>query len=627
MSGGKKTDQCSGKLPSEQKYEALGKEKNCIANHGDQTKNGNIVNNLMGTMDLWLSNKDDARQIVEAYCHASTEAVSDSTDYYDSCHFFYFWLGDLLKDKFKITNLDLNSVMDPVYKRLEDFQFRSGMQKRNCKNLYPLIGKSIFDLYKIIFDYSYNFNTLQASSDQGQKEHLCKDECTEYVAAAERAYEKVKGNCNEPNANSDPWCKDFTGAYKNHFETNGKPKLPCTITSKGHRDESECRENSLSDLGDLSGPLTKDHLGKLPSKMIYKELRDGEDKDKCDKELMESTETQLKSALNGYACDEICREKIISAWCLVTRGMGDRCDLQEKERYDFFYLWLVEQLFAEKGQIDSFCGLVKEIKKALTEMYAGQDCDILCTDKMDKNFFSNAKEVYDYYKDHAGIMQQVGSGGRLCNQEYKNHLKSIVSACEAVNTYCKNGQYNSTPYCSWFNGESDGKNYCDQTELAKLTCTTPSGSSGHSSSVSGSSSGGGSGGVGGMVGGGLASVALPAVGLLLYKYTDVFDGIKKSLFGGLNNGNNRRGRRSTFRHNEQHFDGFDSSTLGDDSSTLGGDGSTTLGGGGGESSTLGGSSTDISTIYDDGERRRRPSPASTKPYNTRQSRNIRYGRI
>ncbi|SBO26131.1 KIR protein [Plasmodium knowlesi strain H] len=156
---------------------------------------------------------------------------------------------------------------------------------------------------------------------------------------------------------------------------------------------------------------------------------------------------------------------------------------------------------------------------------------------------------------------------------------------------------------------------------------------------------------GAVAGGTIATIGLPAIGFFLYKvstthmciyiyiytqmyiyihiytytythtyvlsffffffqYTNLFDGIKNSLFGGSNNSNNRRGRRSIGRR--QHID--DTFTE-NDSSTLGDDGSTTLGGGG--------SSTDVSTIYNEPPRRSigRRERAGT---NNRRPGNIRY---
>eukprot|EP00366_Plasmodium_knowlesi_P000855 XP_002258352.1 KIR protein [Plasmodium knowlesi strain H] len=407
--------------------------------------------------------------------------------------------------------------------------------------------------------------------------------------------------------------------------------------------------------------LGNDMLDNLPSRILYKKFENKEGKDKCDTGKVNDGRAHLKSTLGDYNCVGDCIEKVMSAWCYINGNVNENNSLSYDEFHNLFYSWLGEELRMRiAGESSRFENIAKNVHGALERMHDGKECEDMCKDiylkkkqEDDDGTFEHIKLLAEYFTDSKKLKEQLGNDSteKKCEEAYDDHLKQIKNACKAIGGKCSNGS-RSEEYCKWFhkhnkiNEESGDKKYCDQTELDKLTCTPvkwvkSSASSGYgystgnqntgsprpssvSSSARDASAGGSGGGVGGMVGGGLVSVALPTIGFFLYKYTDVFDGIKKSLFGGLNNRN--RGRRSIGRR--QHFDDTftenDSSTLGHDGSTLG-DGSTTLGG---ESSTLGGSSTDISTIYnddDDGERRRRPSPPRrTRVTNNRRPENIRY---
>ncbi|CAA9986998.1 KIR protein [Plasmodium knowlesi strain H] len=335
----------------------------------------------------------------------------------------------------------------------------------------------------------------------------------------------------------------------------------------------------------------------------------------------------MESGAETYA------DSIREAECYVSRvgrSTASSSHSYYKDRCNFLYFWIGNMLSSKLTNGVLFPTIMQLIYTELDNWYGMHECKILSTNA-DSNLFQEMKRIFDYYHDYGTIVGITNDGKPHCKTEYEDYVDALRTAYTNVETYCKVDTKNaSDDYCKWFQ-EKFNNTIGTIPKPTDLKCkpnpnANQAGSSGPGAVSEHGDSGGGSGGVGGMVGGTLATVGLPTIGFFLYKYTNIFDGIKKSLFGGSNNtGGRNRGRRSIGRR--QHFD--DTFTE-NDSSTLGDDGSTTLGGGGGgESSTLGGSSTDVSTIYDDdGGRRRRPSSSpSRKPYNTHQSRNIRYGRI
>ncbi|CAA9990791.1 KIR protein [Plasmodium knowlesi strain H] len=353
---------------------------------------------------------------------------------------------------------------------------------------------------------------------------------------------------------------------------------------------------------------------------------------------------------------------------LITKAYCVACKMKEGAPQDntpcrFLYYWLGNEIRSYIGQ-HKLSDVLQAIYRELSDVGGGHKCEITYKDvENDEELFKYRKKVFEHDHDYDTVQSYLRQGNTDCLDNWTWYEVDILPACNAVSAYCSKPQNMRIDYCTEFEGKY--KKHCYQklddsncklvlvsesqthvtrpdsrdgpTAESAATCTgnqntgSPKpGSTGTCNPGSSGSDGGGShskggeeassssdgGNIVGSVSGGLATVGLPAIGFLLYKYTDVFDGIKKSLFGGSNR--NRRLGRSTVRR--QHFE---DTFTGNDSSTLGGDGSTTLGGGGGESSTLDGSSTDVSTIYDD-EGRGRPIGRARTGTNNRRPGNIRY---
>ncbi|CAA9987101.1 KIR protein [Plasmodium knowlesi strain H] len=617
-------------LPSEQKYKIFGMRESCAATYGDQNKNENIVQRVGETVGLWTRAENYARKIVEAYCHASTETVTDSTHYYEPCYFFYFWLGDLLKDKFKRTNLDLNSVMGPAYIQLGKFQFKNAQNKRKCENLYEDIGKNVFDQRKIIFDYAYNHRTLHNDSRE-EKEFLCSTACAQYVKSAGDAYSSAIGACGS-DASGDKFCQELKTEYSKYFDNNHKPKWKCTPVTEEESENEEEEDDDDDDNPLLNiAVLEESKLSQLPSRTTYYTKFD-QGRSICEEGGDWTWVNQLKVALAEDSDIGENAEKIAKGLCYVQK-MGD--PPSENNKYcDFYYFW-VGSILRSKFKDNSF--FKKIMNKIKEDVEAKGGTDHKCYFKFPmkrKSYFYNSKLLLDYYKDKDDMKSHLEKNGdgvvAKCSDPYYKYFLHAHKAYNYMKSKCGNGDKQSinNEWCAKFKeiygdcsngGEDDGKSHCEVAVDSLKSCIEDSKPETMDTTSSSTANNTGSVTTGVVAGSTLATVGLPAIGFFLYKYTDVFDGIKKSIFGGLNNtgGRNRnRGRSSTIRHTDHHFDGFDSSTIGDD-------GSTTLGGGGGGSSTLGGSSTDVSTIYNEPPRRPigRGERAGT---NNRRPGNIRY---
>ncbi|CAA9990924.1 KIR protein [Plasmodium knowlesi strain H] len=628
MSGGKETDECSGKLPAGGEYALLGARVNCSKTYEDQTKNGNIVEDVGGPLELWLTNNDksDAKRIVEAYCHANTQTRAVLTNYYDLCHFFYYWLGDLIKGKLP-ERRELHQVMEVVYAKLGGFKFRGGFSHK-CENLYPGISKSVFVLYKKIFDYAYNYKSLESKSEVKNK-FLCSSECATYVKEVEQAYSSAIGACGS--ATSDRFCRELTSEYNKYFDNN-KPKWTCTTTTSEVDEDpdddddddfdDELFPKEFQDLDQVDGPLST-----LPSRKDYYKFFD-EGMSKCDREDW-SWPNQIKAALEGDENIGEHAEEIAKALCHAyeKKGKDTPSNKLPEEYCDFYYFW-VGDIFWNNSRKRTFKGIMDQIKDAVGNSTSDHGCSFRFKTK-GLNSFLSSKLLFDYYKDKDDMKSHLNFDSEEeigCNDAYYEYFVAARKAYEIMHKKCpKEDTKGTNEWCKKFHemykdcsngGGVDGKSQCWVARESTKSCTEDSKPDTLDTTSSSTANDTNSVTPGAVAGGTIATIGIPTIGFFLYKYTDVFDGIKKSLFGELNNrsSNRNRGRRSTI--GRQHFE---DTFTGNDSSTLGGDGSTTLGG---ESSTLGGSSTDISTIYDDG--RRRPTGRTRTGINNRRPGNIRY---
>eukprot|EP00366_Plasmodium_knowlesi_P000129 XP_002257626.1 KIR protein [Plasmodium knowlesi strain H] len=428
----------------------------------------------------------------------------------------------------------------------------------------------------------------------------------------------------------------------------GKEVNPKTVNCEKYTKYLEQVAEACVKVKEQCRSSTKYHLGHLPSRQAYQDF-DVMWRMYYDDQYVGTIKSALKSTMETHLKNDHCLNRILGAWYYTTNIMSTT-NQAHQNRCSYFYYWL-GMLIHNKlktatgeavGTTSSFSEAMNAIYEQLVKLPNTEDkspCPKITTaDNLDSTFFEYRKKVFDLYHDYGAIeklLQDDGASGTApCSKTFFNYIDNAKNSIEKAKSSCNSEQNPPSAYsgddpcCKKLlqNGNTEPTEH----HLSQLTCTeqtdlpddgpevelTTDCSTNPGVEIGQSSSSSDDGSIVGSVSGGIATIGIPAIGFFLYKYTNIFDGIKKSLFGGLNNGNNRRGRRSTFRH--QHFD---DTLTGNDYSTLGDDGSTTLGGGGG-SSTLGGSSTDISTIYE--EPPRRPSGRTRTGTNNRRPGNIRY---
>ncbi|ANQ11125.1 Kir protein [Plasmodium coatneyi] len=567
--------------PSVKKYDEFEDESNGCTKYGSMYNKEEIVQKLKRTVGktYGINDNDTIGAIADAHCYACNEGEKAKTgEYYDYCHFLYFWIGEKIKEH--LNDHELRNVMQTLYGNLSSESCNNG-----CKNLYPDMSTSIFDQRKKVFDFSYNYYTLKKSSEDNME--VCSPECGTYLQSVKSAYSSEKSSCVD--ATADPYCNELTAEYKNYFDGSGKPKLTCT-TSPENEEESESCPAELEQVFSDAVPtyedgksLTEEHFKKLPSKILYQKFEDNSRQVHCDSSDVAGVTAALQSTLSGKGVEfsDTDVKKIFHAWCYVTGTVKKKCASLYQDRFKFFYLWFGEMIFKKKERIYSFDELMDEIKDGLNKMggEGGDKCGPLCKgDVNDKTTFNRRKLAYEYYTIYKHIKEHWNEHQYKCDKAYSTYLKETYEAWDAVRQQCSGKK--DKGYCDEFN-----ENYKEHNgqELSKLECTVE-----HRIDTARTKThegfpveGGGPATIGPIVssalgiGGGLASIAL-----LLYKYDLLPPGIKNTFFGGRSrNSNKRRNRRST-NSNFSTFTENDSTTQ---YST--------------EASTLGSMEEDNSTIY------------------------------
>ncbi|CAA9988955.1 KIR protein [Plasmodium knowlesi strain H] len=354
-------------------------------------------------------------------------------------------------------------------------------------------------------------------------------------------------------------------------------------------------------------------LGSLPSTIAYNKLNNTQNLCNGDS----SFTSEVEAALRVHDKDDDYISTLKEKWCYASKD--NEGTLSKEHRCGFLYYWFGDSIYSSTSNEGEFWNLMEAVRDELNKLPGiSSNCDVVLS-RIDRNNFMWEKKVYEFYRDYQTIETNQGGTDLCSTTKLDEYLKAAQTAYNTVSGQCKGEKPPAeTDKCNGFMekyGQNKPQELLDKkcqgsanqrdlgrtvthTRELKVVNAVPQNEGGPT--------------VAGPIFGTLFTLALPTIGFFLYKYTDLFDGIKNSLFGGSNR--NRRRGRSTIRH--QHFD---DTLTGNDYSTLGDDGSTTLGGGGG-------SSTDISTIYndDDGGRRRPSPPRRTRATNNRRSGNIRY---
>ncbi|CAA9986634.1 KIR protein [Plasmodium knowlesi strain H] len=319
-------------------------------------------------------------------------------------------------------------------------------------------------------------------------------------------------------------------------------------------------------------------------------------------------EAQLKSKLSTYPVSLSFNGSLFTkAYCHACNKRGEYASADGKKHLEdapckFFYYWLGHTYSYLLHEI-KLPDILGDIHRILGTLFNGNECIFKYGD-ISNDLLKHRKKLFEHYYDCTHVKEYLkqlkDSGGKAEDDvHWASYKLDVNEACKYVGEYCGGTGGTHDPYCKEYS--TIYLKYCEgidripmhcptleelqahvelQTQLQDETETEPEvkstalefSGSGHergdtvqtvdshfrttlpTGSTTGSGAQRASPIVSTAVGGTLFTLGLPLAAFLSYKYNLLPDWIKNSLFGGLNNGNNRRGgRRSTIGRNH-HFD-------------------------------------------------------------------------
>eukprot|EP00366_Plasmodium_knowlesi_P003927 XP_002261424.1 KIR protein [Plasmodium knowlesi strain H] len=553
-------------LPSQKIYEEINKRNSCFAVPGGSGKccmNGNGYY-LDDTLKIYGYIDDKlAKKITAVWHHAPELGNGDNLTDSDRCKFLFFWTGSQINSRLSSLTTTFGNAMSTVYTQLRGYHCI-----HKCTLSYDGITSGLmFKWAKDLWDYYYDYSKLNGKEGVSEQP-ICKALKTKFERA-KQAHSYLQSSCD-----SSPYCNAFNNGKST---TNAEFAAPKELKCKGDEET-----------------IAGKKLGELPSRLLYEkfESKEGKGKGKCGSTEIQSVKDALKAVLEDYSCVGDCTEKVLYSWCYADK---EKDSTLYGEPFNFFYLWLWQELLKHGSAGNSFSPIAKRVYGALRDISPRKNCEDMWEgiylDRSSDDFY-HRKALYEYFVDYDTLIRHLGNGSvpKQCDSAYHQHLEQIKKACPALQKYCIEGERDSSKkeYCKWFN-EHQNKSYCDNGALTKLKCTkvrlkpnpnpNQAGSSGsfsesggHHNGVPGGEGKGGSdgGSIVGSVSGGLATVGLPTIAYLIYKYKPQlfsFGRHNNRSFGHGRNGLNRNGQnrgRSTLRSelNTSLPDDHDTSTIG-----------------------------------------------------------------
>ncbi|ANQ09226.1 KIR protein [Plasmodium coatneyi] len=201
----------------------------------------NVRDSWPGVVKVKLDEHQDVRsyteKIVEGLCYVDKMKETGTPPNYNKeyCDFFYFWVGNMLLNKFE----DRESFRKAM-KAVKD-AMQSSYTNHNCSFRFPTRSRKYFKHSKYLFDYYKDKDVINSSVDSGEKN--CDKVYYRYLQKAISAYKYMDKKC--PGKKKNYWCDEFKIMYeKCKGGQNGG--LECKVTSEP---EQSCKDWSKLEAG------------------------------------------------------------------------------------------------------------------------------------------------------------------------------------------------------------------------------------------------------------------------------------------------------------------------------------------------------------------------------------------
>ncbi|CAA9988123.1 KIR protein [Plasmodium knowlesi strain H] len=336
------------------------------------------------------------------------------------------------------------------------------------------------------------------------------------------------------------------------------------------------------------GILTEKCLNKLPSRKMYEKFKSRDYHGICagwDK----TEKVKILLQLDKKPNDTTLKDKIMSALCYIMKNKDRGTDIKELDKCKFLYYYVGNALYAtykDKDKTDAddnFYDVMENVDKAI-QANAPQlkDCFLPPDSSIDKEF-PIWKALFDYYHDKDTILGHMKDGNKKCSRKYQEHLQAIKGAYTTMRGQCIVGDKGTSTWCDEFkklfpehkaNSSLDLK--CQEVEGTDASlqdgngCPNQAGQTDRAHGTGGSTSSAHEGSSTDAASleskivytsSALASVGLPAIAFLLYKYSSLPSWIGNTFFGGGRNNITSNRKKRTFRSDFDTFTENDSTDL------------------------------------------------------------------
>ncbi|ANQ07032.1 Uncharacterized protein PCOAH_00013050 [Plasmodium coatneyi] len=447
----------SDELPSHKVYKILGSSK-CYSDQGGiyRGKRDEISRKShIGTY---------ANKIMDAWCYAIwREKYSMKSHPGEPCYSLYFYLGSLFYGNSSDT--EFSNRMKTVYDVIKDAPYRN-----KCYITYPdSIKKELFHDLKKLYEYSQDHELIEQKLQSSEEAYRSKY-CTRLHEVIS-AYDAVQRDCDTNTGRK--YCTELKGKYKKYNE-EGLSQL----TSKCEEVALEAEDPAVAKgTVQTQVKLTKVNLGMLESNIkYYKRFIDS--RDYCSYPCF--PRKKIYDKLKAYFGNDKYANVVARALCYAsTKIWGDR---EPRDPFcEFFNFWFGHLLYKKLNDESNFSQVIEAINKELGQIPEKYKCPLPDTTINDATDLNNRRIVYEYFIDHKKITEDLSRATPTsdskpasppttkpqCDKKYSEHLKSIVSAFNALSSKCTNGVEND--FCRVFN--KTYKALFEGDKLSKLTCT------------------------------------------------------------------------------------------------------------------------------------------------------------
>ncbi|ANQ09256.1 KIR protein [Plasmodium coatneyi] len=430
-------------LPSKQRYDEFNDRSygcNLYSLDGAVGKS-----RLEGALTQHRSIRSYVEKIVDAWCYVSK--MSTGSPYHkDRCYFFYYWLGEIVRNTREGTT-NFKNIMDTIYNTLSTW-----VPNEQCKYMYPDTAKQHFKHMKQMFDYYYDFSGICALIQQDQSKYT---DYSGYLREAAEAYNSMNAYCLNQ------------GSDKQYCTENGS-----TFSTKGSPEEFEEKCESEHGLKPISmAEIGKADPDKLPSENVYALFKEG---NTCTtwttrgRGCNQSVKAAVQGGLRSFNMeDENLSGEIVRNHYRACNGKKLDGTPSYFEPCHFFYYWLGYRIKNEVKEPHELNTVMTSIYGNLTNTKCTNSCSKLYP-QMDKNIFDKRKEIFDYSYNYNILSKDQGDNRYLCSEDCSTYLDGLKGAYSSVQSSCSETTGGDT-FCNEFNREYENS---FQNGEPKLQCQT-----------------------------------------------------------------------------------------------------------------------------------------------------------